>query len=283
MAWGGRLARSRLFLSANASPPCSADSSTIAELKNPADIALGCHRFAHELAVRDQHRVHPPPPTHGHQRRERRLGFFRCRGSNPAQPIRDAMYVGVDRDPGSTETGGKNEVGALGADTGKREQAFHGAGYTALFDQLGGYGAELFCLLAIEASSIEEPAQSRFGELGQGFGCGCDGEELLRDSERLLVPSAGADEAGDESLKRRPFDPNTLIHRGLRIASALGVPREDSQHHRNTRFPCAQVIYSIRFNTSCAVEGRSMMTLSPSTLYLAPSRLASSPYQTAVF
>ena len=40
--------------------------------------------------------------------------------------------------------------------------------------------------------------------------------------------------------------------------------------------------YSIRFNTSCADDGRSMMTLSPSTRYLAPSRLASGPYQTSV-
>ena len=130
--------------------------------------ATRIHGPAHILSPRHEIQIDVRPPACRRRLVERLLGLVGCSRAHPAQPVRDAVNVGIHTDvPEALERENQDEVRGFSSNSRQRQQFLHRRRHTPAepVDEDLARRLHVSRLVSIEADRIDQPLDPLHGEL----------------------------------------------------------------------------------------------------------------------
>jgi hypothetical protein len=154
--------------------------------------------------VLHEQRVERDPVRLGHDALERRFGLLGRRRPDHAEPVRDPMHMGVDRDRRSAVPEDEHAVRGLRAHPGQRRELFVGRRDLSAepVEDLRGARPDRPRLRPVEPDLSDQRLEIRGVRPGEGRGVGEPGEQPGARDVRLLVPRPLGEDRSDQHLER---------------------------------------------------------------------------------
>ncbi len=152
----------------------------------------------------DEQRIHGDPVLRIDGRGQGLLGLFGRPRAYDAQPVRDAMDVGVDGDRRDAVSEDEHAVRRLRADVGQARELLvrpgHGSGEPV--EDLPRDGAQRAGLRVVEAGPADEPLDGRSRSRGERGRVRKTGEQLSARHVGRFVPGPLGEDRADQDLER---------------------------------------------------------------------------------
>ena len=202
----------------------------------------------------DEERVDGDPEARVDPLAQRGFGLLGRPGPDDAEPVRDAMHVGVDRDRRDPVPENEDAVRGLGADTGEGGEFLEGPGNRATepVEQLPGHRSEGPRLHAIEAGRPDEHLDFGRPRPGERRGVRESGEEASARHVGVRIARTLREDRTDEDLERvlgvvpqvRPSPVPCPVERAEPVEEAFPIERDEgafARHSVSFRGPAGSV------------------------------------------